>query len=806
MAAVQLLAVTARSPNTLVILKSTNSGSSWTALPMTSSARTLGVTAYINRDECDILSWNSDRSILAIAGSNRTVRFVAVTEAGADLLRSSGGTAITIPSVSASGDVVSVAWHPRLDRLYVGISVSPWLLAYTYDRSTKTFTNITFPNSGTGPSDTPHTLSFTASGSHLAVQDKGVYRLSSTGNSTFQSGSPDGGFGALSFSRNGLYLISDDTIYDYVDGGGSGDSWTVKHNLGNSATIYRSAFNFNSTRVLLSSPNTNWIYNVGDGQLYQTIDPAVSGYSDITWETDGLGFLIGKTNAGTLYRGRTLGGPSDPYTETTFNIPELVLVNTAGTSDLQLAPSIHSVVLGKYVEPGYGAAGYFNDGTIVGLNTFVVSGTMLEFGEILCSATATQSTQGHVTFDGVSNVTSTATHSATAALTRGAVATLTTTATASILAGYLQSGSTAIAGSATVSPTGVITARGQSSISSQATQTTVARVDYDESLAIASTTAVVAQARQTHRPTIAVTGAATFQLAADVLVLQDALLSAVSTVSADADVTFRGLAALPAVASLVATGRFPVNHEAQADLSSTATQSTLGGRLIEPNELYAYSWDELSQWVEWPFEEWEPRGVFMLASGFQVTLGGELPTGAAGLTATATVTTLAGYLLTDSAVIQAQATVTSGSSIQRPGQAQFTATATVTVSGRLTTDIDLTLFDDVELTAQARLVTVGQANLATVATVAAVGLRRPGGVANLATVATVLAQGNYLRQASANLSAFYSTLQVGTIFKVDEYRIIPVPQENRIWTIAPESRQVPVRQTSRRFLVEGYIV
>lgn len=820
MAAVQLLALTARSPDTLVILKSTNSGSSWSALPLTLEARRVSVSTFADRDQCDNLSWNSDRSILAIAGTSSLVRFVAVTEAGADVLRTTGGSTITL---NAGAQVISVAWHPRLDRLYVGLNASPWLKVYTYNRSTRSFTNVTFPNSGSAPSAAPYTLSFTRSGSHLAVQDTGVYRISTTGSATFQSGSPDGGLGALTFSPNGAYLISDDTIYDYVDGGGLGDSWTLKYNLGLSPTIYRTAFNFDSTRVLLSAPTINYVYNASDGTLFQTIDPATSGYSDITWETDGLGFLIGKTNAGTLYRGRTTGGA---YSESTFNIPELVLVNTAGTSDLQLAPSIHSVVFGRYVEPGYGAAGYFGDGSIVGLNNFAVSGTLAELGEVAMQAVSTVSVSAARTRGGqanlaaeaavsaaagiiqeaAANLASTATHTVAADLTRGGSAALISNSQISAVAGRLQSATTAISGSASVTPTAQATRSAASTITAQATQSVQARVDYNEILAIAAEAAVSALAQQTHSPTIALSGAAQFVLSADVLVIQDALLAAQFQFSAAATITAGAQATLATQATLAAEARFPVQHQALADLAGAVTQSTLGGRLIEPTELYAYSWDDLSQWVEWPFDEWEPRGVFMLVSGGQLSLAGNTPAGAAALTAQANLAAVAGYQLSAQAAVTVAATLASGSAVARPAEASLSTQTQLQAQGRRTQDIDLALFDAVTVTATGVMVTQGAAALQSAASAVVVPAFRPGGSAAITSSATLAAQGNYLRLAEANFQALAAALTVATIFKVDNYRLAPVRPESRVWTVPEQTRQAPVTLSQRQYRVEGYLV
>lgn len=820
MAAVQLLAVTARSPDTLRIFSSTTAGASWTALPMTLAARRLSVTTFADRDECDNLSWNLDRSILAVAGTASQVRFLAVNESGADVLKTALGATITI---NAGTTVISVGWHPRLDRLYVGLNASPWVRAYDYNRATRAFSEVTLPLGSSPPTQAVKTWSFTRTGSHVAVRDRGVYRLSATGSATFQTGSPDGGFGALAFSPNGEYLISDDTLYSYTDGGGLGDSWSEIDNFGHSATIQRAAFNLLSTRVLISNINVNYVHQTSDGGLIQTLDPAVSGYSDIQWESDGLGFLIAKTNAGSLYRYRPDNGA---YADQTIDIPDLVLVNTAGTSDIQLAPSIHSVVLGKYVEPGYGAAGYFNDGTIVGLNSFAVSGTLAELGEVPMVATSTVSVSADKTLGGSatlaalaavlasggrileagSNLASTATHTIEEAVTRGGSAAVTALSEISAQAGYQQSAATAISASVIVSSQSDVSFAGSSSMSSTATQVAGARVDYDESLDISGEVAVAAQAQQTHRPTVALSGAAQFALSADVLVLQDGLLAAEFQFTAAATATLAAQATLATVATLAAEARFPVQHEALADLEITVSQNTLGGRLIEPNEVSDYDWDELSQWVEWPFEKWEPRGVFMLVSGGQLTLAGNLPTGEAALTAEASLGALGGYQLDAQSALPAISNLVSGSAVARPAAAALQASTTVEAVGVRTKDIELALFGAATVTASAVMITQGVVVLQAQSTTTAVPAFRPGGSATMAAQAVQTTSGHYLRLAEANLAAFYATLTVATIFKVDNYRLAPVARESRIWVLPEETRQAPVPQNQRQYRVEGHLV
>lgn len=284
---------------------------------------------------------------------------------------------------------------------------------------------------------------------------------------------------------------------------------------------------------------------------------------------------------------------------------------------------------------------------------------------------------------------------------------------------------------------------------------------------------------------------------------------------------------IPNFAALTATAK--VEHNASAALAVAFTQSARGGRLVQVNETFNYTWDTLDPdtWQGFVRDEWGPTGFFAfenvalsargglsilasanLSSEFAVVArGSELHFGTANLTATVTQSASARIERNAQAQLQAQFTqsaaavnlkiatanlsvtadVTATSGVTRRASANFEALATelivaqnlkrasaalsaafaVQANASLTPAIlPFALPVSTNLNVSASMVLVGRAELSAFATDLSVGRRFLGGRADLNSEFAVVAQPSIRLGGRAELSAFVAQLTAGRISTV----------------------------------------
>jgi hypothetical protein len=322
---------------------------------------------------------------------------------------------------------------------------------------------------------------------------------------------------------------------------------------------------------------------------------------------------------------------------------------------------------------------------------------------------------------------------------------------------------------------------------------------------------------------VAVTQSAT----ARVTVNASASMSAAFTQTVSARILKLAQLDIPNFATLTASAR--VEHNASAALSAAFTQSARGGRLVQVNETFNYTWDTLDPdtWQGFVRDEWGPTGFFAfdnvalsargglsivgsasLSSEFAlVARGGELNLGTANLTATVTLSASARIERNAQSQLQAQftqsaaavnlkiatanlsvtANVIATSGVTRRASANFQALATelivaqnfkrasaalsaafaVQATASLTPAIlPFALPVSTNLNVSARMVLAGRADLSAFATDLSVGRRFLGGRANLNSEFAVVARPSIRLGGRADLSALAAQLTVGRISTV----------------------------------------
>lgn len=276
----------------------------------------------------------------------------------------------------------------------------------------------------------------------------------------------------------------------------------------------------------------------------------------------------------------------------------------------------------------------------------------------------------------------------------------------------------------------------------------------------------------------------------------DFQISVTATKTADAEAAVAGDFQIDVTATRIV--------DAQATLDTTFDSECMGGRIVEPNEPYPIYWQDIGEWDQWPFSVWEKRGLLM-ASVFEGYFnGGKIVEGAAGIESDTQLAANGGYLTEGSADLDTTFDF-------EPGIGKLTGGA-----GLVITDVDMTTDAVVTLSGQADLAADFQfdttpivafnesVSMSTEFAVTATPKRTIGFTEDLATTVTVAVIGSYIHGGSANLVCDSSTLTVGTIFKVDEYRTLRVLPESRVWSMVRETRTNRVIPETRAWLVEGY--
>jgi hypothetical protein len=130
---------------------------------------------------------------------------------------------------------------------------------------------------------------------------------------------------------------------------------------------------------------------------------------------------------------------------------------------------------------------------------------------------------------------------------------------------------------------------------------------------------------------------------------------------------------IPNFATLTASAR--VEHNASAALATAFTQSARGGRLVEVNETFNYTWDTLDPdtWQGFVRDEWGPTGFFAFDNIQLAARGGLQVVGSANLSSEFAVVARAGELNLGTANLTSTVTLSASARIERNAQAQLQA-------------------------------------------------------------------------------------------------------------------------------------
>jgi hypothetical protein len=230
------------------------------------------------------------------------------------------------------------------------------------------------------------------------------------------------------------------------------------------------------------------------------------------------------------------------------------------------------------------------------------------------------------------------------------------------------------------------------------------------------------------------------------------------------------------------------------------------GLILEPNELYDYTWDSVPSdtWDTFLKDQWEARGVFQDSQFTLAPLGGLLIDGAADLTALATELTVGERLPGGSAALELSF------------ESNIKATLIPSV---LPFDLPVTT----DLTASADLFVGGKADLEAFATELVVGERLPGGSADLTVNTELSAFAGVELNARAALEVFGFQFSEGRLSDVrgqanlqfafqsqfeGDLRLLPselvykILRDQRKWTILGETRHYDVLPENRDHIID----
>ena len=364
-------------------------------------------------------------------------------------------------------------------------------------------------------------------------------------------------------------------------------------------------------------------------------------------------------------------------------------------------------------------------------------------------------------------------------------------------------------------------------LATTATATANGRIVKNASAALAVTVSQTATALRYAGGSSALTATATQTASAQVTLNASAALATAFTQSVTARILKLAQLDIPNFATLNATAK--VEHNASAALTAAFTQSARGGRLVQVNETFNYTWDTLDPdtWQGFVRDEWGPTGFFAFDNIQLSTLGGlsilgsaslssefalaaragELNLGTANLSATVTATATARVERNAQAQLQAQfaqsaaavnlkiantnlsaaVSVTATSGVVRRGSANFEAlatqltvaqnfkraSATLSAAFAVAADASLTpailpfeLSVSTNLNVSGRMIVAGRADLSAFAADLSVGRRFLGGRADLNSEFAVVARPSVRLAGRADLSALATQLTVGRISTV----------------------------------------
>jgi hypothetical protein len=397
---------------------------------------------------------------------------------------------------------------------------------------------------------------------------------------------------------------------------------------------------------------------------------------------------------------------------------------------------LHEGVFNKFVEDDYVSSGYVSDGTIAGIISTTVTAMKYVGGIVDCSATATLSTTAGLLTD--------------INLTLFGAATVTTSA--GVYLGLIET----LSAEATIAATGSIAYTGAAALSAEATLTSVGSYQLPGTAALSASATLTAVGNQTH--------------------------DASSALSAEFSITARPDELI----------------FAEAVLSSEFTTYNNGGKIIEPNEDYPYTWDELDQWTEWPSAEWEPKGVVCVAFNTVLAVPGYVVDASADLTATASLSAAGTNVVFISADLSSTATLTASAGIYKDAIANLASESTLTALGLRIQEIYMSAFSDAAVTTNATVKYGATATLESVSTVTTnAGVKFATSQAALSSTAALTTDLNYIFNANAQLSSAFTIASSITVSTRDSYRTYRVAPETRVINVLAEPRTIVVPEQSR---------
>jgi hypothetical protein len=315
--------------------------------------------------------------------------------------------------------------------------------------------------------------------------------------------------------------------------------------------------------------------------------------------------------------------------------------------------------------------------------------------------------------------------------------------------------------------------------------TTNGRIVKNASAALSVTVSQTATALRYAGGSAALAAAVTQTVTAGVTANANASISAAFTQSVSARILKLAQLDIPNFATLTSTAE--VTHNAGSALAAAFTQSARGGRLVQVNETYNYTWDTLDPdtWQGFVRDEWGPTGFFAFDNIELSALGGLSVLGSANLSSEFAVAARGGKLNLGTANLTATVTQSASARIERNAQAQlqaqFTqsvsavnlkiATANLSVTANVTATSGVTLNASANFEALATQLTVAQnlkissATLSAAFAVAANASLTPSILPfELSASTNMSVRGSTILAGRAELSAFAADLSVGRRF------------------------------------------
>lgn len=268
------------------------------------------------------------------------------------------------------------------------------------------------------------------------------------------------------------------------------------------------------------------------------------------------------------------------------------------------------------------------------------------------------------------------------------------------------------------------------------TATATGRIVKDASAALSVTVSQTATALRYAGGSAALAVAVTQSATARVTLNAGAALATAFTQTVTARILKLAQLDISNFATLTSTAE--VTHNAGSALAAAFTQSARGGRLVQVNETYNYTWNTLDPdtWQGFVRDEWGPTGFFAFDNIELFALGGLSIVGSASLSSEFALAARGGKLNLGTANLTATVTQSASARIERNAQAQLQAQFTQS--------------------AAAVNLKIATANLSVTANVTTTAKVTCNASANFEALATQLTVAQNLKRSSATLSAAFA--------------------------------------------------